>query len=142
MITGVLVIAGAIITYIGLADRELALIHAGSSRAGMIAWVTGAGMSVAGLHFLLAARFDRGYVQSAPTSGVYSGTYAASGIHASLSQSHMRLAASESSAALQRLHNTVALGESSAHLPGMPSPALGESSAHLPRPAPIVEEED
>lgn len=89
MITFGLVLVGAVVTYLGLAEHEFALEHAGSSRDALTIWVTVAGICVAGLHFLFAARLDRGFVQSAPASGVYatSGQAASSYIHASLSQS-------------------------------------------------------
>ncbi|PRP91881.1 hypothetical protein ENSA5_52230 [Enhygromyxa salina] len=69
-----LVALGTLITYFGLGDRELALVHAGSSLGGLTMWIAVSGIIVVGLHFLIAARYDRGVVQSAPASGIYSRT--------------------------------------------------------------------
>ncbi|HVI03969.1 MAG TPA: hypothetical protein VM869_35000 [Enhygromyxa sp.] len=72
----VLVVIGTAIAAVLLRDREAALIHAGSSVAGLAVWIGVAGLIVAGVHFLLASRLDRGQVQSAPSSGAFaSGTY-------------------------------------------------------------------
>lgn len=59
-----------------LRGRELALVHAGSSVAGLAVFIGVSGLTVVGLHFLIAARFDRGPVRSAPSSGAFaSGIY-------------------------------------------------------------------
>lgn len=126
----VCVLVGSIAAYVTLGDLELALVHAGTSVGGTTAWVMASGICIAGLHFMVAAQLDRGVVRSAPTSGVYSGTYSASGIHASLSQSSMRLAELSQSSVGD-------LSESSVPTPKPSSSAASESSAALARPAPV-----
>ena len=92
LITFGLVVVGTLVAYFGLAGRELAISHAGSSREGLTMWVAVAGMIVAGAHFMIAARFDRGVVQSAPESGVFaSGVYSNADIlRSSISRTNMR----------------------------------------------------
>jgi hypothetical protein len=88
----VLVLIGTGIAAVALRSRELALVHAGSSVAGLVVWVGVAGVIVVGLHFLISSRLDRGPVQSAPSSGAFaSGTYStADVIRSSVSRSGMR----------------------------------------------------
>ena len=96
-----LVVVGTLIAYFGLAGRELAISHAGGSREGLTMWVAVAGMIVAGAHFLIASRFDRGVVQSAPESGVFaSGVYSNADIlRSSITRTNMRMREVEGSEA-------------------------------------------
>jgi hypothetical protein len=72
----VLVLIGSGLAVVSLQARELALIHAGSSLASLGVWFLVSGVIVVGTHFLIASRFDRGVVRSAPSSGAFaSGTY-------------------------------------------------------------------
>lgn len=86
-----LVLLGTGAAYVVLADRELALTHAGSTAQGLSVWIFVAGISVAGAHFLLASRFEQGVVQSAPSSGAFaSGTFStAEVLRSSISRSGM-----------------------------------------------------
>lgn len=71
-----LVAVGTLVARVALGGRELALVYAGSSIAGLSVWIAVTGIVVVGVHFLLASRLDRGVVQSAPSSGAFaSGTY-------------------------------------------------------------------
>ena len=59
-----------------LLERELALHHAGASVEGLLMWIALSGVCVAALHSMIAQRFDRGVVRSAPATGAFaSGTY-------------------------------------------------------------------
>lgn len=74
-----LVALGSVAAHVVLAGRELAIVAAGSSLAGMTEWIVVAGLVVVGTHFLISTRLDRGVVQSAPLSGAFaSGVYSAS----------------------------------------------------------------
>jgi hypothetical protein len=88
-----LVLVGTLVAYFALAGRELAIVHAGSSLAGLTVWIAVAGIIVVGGHFLLASRLDRGVVRSAPSSGAFaSGSYStAEVLRASVSRSGMRM---------------------------------------------------
>ena len=71
-----LVALGSGAAYLVLAPRQLALVHAGSTVMEMTVWIVVAGIFVVGAHFLIASRFERGRVQSAPASGAFaSGIY-------------------------------------------------------------------
>lgn len=75
----VLVGIGSVAAHVTLTTRELAIVHSGSSVSGMTAWIVVAGIVVVGVHFLISSRFDRGVVQSAPSTGAFaSGTYSRS----------------------------------------------------------------
>ena len=87
----VLVVIGTVVAATILRGRELELVYAGSSVAGLSVWIGVVGISVVGLHFLLASRYDRGQVRSAPSTGTFaSGTYAAADVlRPSISRSGM-----------------------------------------------------
>ncbi|HLT37134.1 MAG TPA: hypothetical protein VK034_12650 [Enhygromyxa sp.] len=88
-----LVVIGTAIAAVILRGREAALIYSGSSVAGLAVWIGVAGLIVAGVHFLLASRLDRGQVQSAPASGAFaSGIYSTADVirSSSVSRSGMR----------------------------------------------------
>jgi hypothetical protein len=114
----VLVLLGSVVSSLALAGRELALIHAGSSVAGLAVWIGVSGLSVVGLHFLIAARFDRGPVQSAPASGAFaSGIYSSADvIRSSVTRSGVRpriddLEQSPSSAGASQSHARIIIDE-------------------------------
>jgi hypothetical protein len=92
-----LVVIGTLVAAVLLREREPALIHAGSSVAGLAVWIGVAGLVVVGAHFLIASRLDRGQVRSAPSSGAFaSGTYMTSDVlRSSASRSGMRRATDE-----------------------------------------------
>jgi hypothetical protein len=76
LINLVLVGIGAVAAHRFLVTRELAIDHAGSSVGTMTAWIVVVGIVVVGVHSLISSRFDRGVVQSAPSTGAFaSGTY-------------------------------------------------------------------
>lgn len=83
-----------------LVQRELALQVAGTSIGAMSTWIAVAGLSVVGLHVLLAQRFDRGLVQSAPATGAFaSGTYStADMVRSTIQKAALRDAAASSGA--------------------------------------------
>ncbi len=87
----VLVLVGTAFASVSLRGRELALIHEGSSVAGLTVWIAVAGIVVVGAHFLIASRYDRGVVRSAPSSGAFaSGTFSTAEVmRASASRSGM-----------------------------------------------------
>ncbi|MFO7567624.1 MAG: hypothetical protein R6X02_33580 [Enhygromyxa sp.] len=86
-----LVVIGTAIAAAALREREAALIYSGSSVAGLAVWIGVVGLIVAGVHFLLASRLDRGQVQSAPSSGAFaSGIYSSADLRSSTSRSGMR----------------------------------------------------
>lgn len=79
LILAPVVLAGTLVVRSLLLERELALIHAGTSVMGLTTWIGVVGLCVVGLHVLLAQREDRGVVRSAPASGAFaSGTYSTS----------------------------------------------------------------
>jgi hypothetical protein len=54
-------------------------------------WIGVIGLIVAGVHFLLASRLDRGQVQSAPKSGAFaSGIYSSADLRSSVSRPDLR----------------------------------------------------
>lgn len=76
LINLVLVGIGSVAAHMTLRPRELAIVASGSSVNAMTAWILVAGIVVVGAHFLISSRYDRGVVQSAPTSGAFaSGIY-------------------------------------------------------------------
>jgi hypothetical protein len=87
-----LVVLGTAGAAVLLRERELALLHAGSSVAGLAVWIGVMGLVVVGVHFLIASRLDRGQVQSAPASGAFaSGIYSTGDVmRSSVSRSNMR----------------------------------------------------
>jgi hypothetical protein len=87
----ILVLVGTAIAAVILREREAALIYSGSSVAGLAVWIGVVGLIVAGVHFLLASRLDRGQVQSAPSSGAFaSGIYSSADLRSSVSRTGMR----------------------------------------------------
>lgn len=78
----VLIAVGTTAAGMVLQSREPAIVHAGSSLVGLVAWIGVAGLCVVGIHLLLALRFDQS-IQSAPSSG----TYSAESIRAAISSS-------------------------------------------------------
>jgi hypothetical protein len=86
----VLVIIGTLIAGVALRGRALALHYAGSSVTEMMVWVGVAGLTVVGFQVVLAARFDRGRVQSAPPSGTFSGVYGSETMRSSISRTTLR----------------------------------------------------
>lgn len=76
LINLVLVAIGSVAANITLRPLELGIVAAGSSVNAMTAWVLVAGIIVVGGHFLISHRYERGVVQSAPTTGAFaSGIY-------------------------------------------------------------------
>jgi hypothetical protein len=76
LINLVLVGIGSVAAHVFLGTRELAIVGSGSSVAAMTMWIVVAGIVVVGVHFLISSRFDRGVVQSAPSTGAFaSGIY-------------------------------------------------------------------
>lgn len=70
------ILIGTLIARKLLVERELGLVHAGTSVTGLVTWIGLTGLCVAALLVLLAQRADRGVVRSAPASGAFaSGTY-------------------------------------------------------------------
>jgi hypothetical protein len=70
------IVVGTLIARALLVERELGLIHAGTTTTGLLTWIGVSGLCVFALLVLIAQRVDRGVVQSAPASGAFaSGTY-------------------------------------------------------------------
>jgi hypothetical protein len=91
LINLVLVGIGSVAAHVTLSTRELAIVHSGSSVAAMTTWIVVAGIVVVGVHFLISSRFDRGVVQSAPSTGAFaSGTYSRTDMMRSMSRSGVR----------------------------------------------------
>jgi hypothetical protein len=91
LINLVLVGIGSVAAHVLLGARELAIVGSGSSVAAMTMWILVAGIVVVGAHFLISARFDRGVVQSAPSTGAFaSGTYSRTDMMRSMSRSGVR----------------------------------------------------
>ena len=97
VITLGLVILGTLGAYLTLSGREFAIVHAGGSLNGLTMWIIVAGIIVAGGHFLITSRMDRGVVRSAPETGAFaSGTYATSDVlRSSITRTNMRLRAED-----------------------------------------------
>ncbi|KIG16733.1 hypothetical protein DB30_04206 [Enhygromyxa salina] len=88
-----LVAVGTVAAYMTLGDREAAIIHSGGSLNGLTVWILLAGIIVAGGHFLITSRLDRGVVRSAPETGAFaSGTYGTSDVlRSSITRTNMRM---------------------------------------------------
>jgi hypothetical protein len=120
-LVALLVVLGTLAARSLLVQRELALQVANTSVAAMLSWLVVAGMSVVGLHVLLAQRADRGLVQSAPATGAFaSGTYStADMVRSTIQKAAMRDAAA-SSGAWARTRR-----------PGAPAQETDESHLHV-----------
>jgi hypothetical protein len=99
-IVALLVVIGTLVARSLLVQRELALQVANTSVGSMLGWIGVAGLSVVGLHVLLAQRADSGLVQSAPATGAFaSGTYStADMVRSTIQKAALRDAAASSGA--------------------------------------------
>jgi hypothetical protein len=109
----VLVVIGTIVAAVILRERELALLHAGSSVAGLAVFIGVAGLVVVGVHFLIASRLDRGQVQSAPASGAFaSGVYSTGDVlRSSVTRSNMRRVPDGSSASASQSRGRIVVDD-------------------------------
>lgn len=82
----ILVVIGSFVAHSALEGRALALNHANSSVVEMTVWVAVAGLTVVASQLMVAARLDRGRVQSAPRSGAFSSYSSTSMIRSSISR--------------------------------------------------------
>ncbi|PRQ04439.1 hypothetical protein ENSA7_51000 [Enhygromyxa salina] len=96
-----LVVVGTVAAYVQLGDRAFAIAYAGGSLNGLTMWIFLTGIIVAGGHFLIVSRLDRGVIRSAPETGAFaSGIYSTSDVlRSSITRTNMRMRTEEPAAA-------------------------------------------